>query len=54
MKTHQGQNVKIRVYREGVFWRWKITADRGVVYMDGGNYRTRAEACKGLIDALDK
>jgi hypothetical protein len=43
----------LELFEENGFWRWCIVDDRGREYVDGGNYRRREDAARGLIDALD-
>lgn len=55
MRTVGGHRVwRTRVFREGHFWRWKITMANGSVYLDGGNYHTEAAARQGLPAAFDR
>lgn len=57
VRTHKTINrrkvLRSRIFPEGSFWRWQIVDVAGTVYMDGGNYRTRAAASSGLRKAFD-
>lgn len=54
MRTVNGKQVKTaRVFAEGDYWRWRIVDVRGIECLDGGNYRSREAAERGLEDAYD-
>jgi hypothetical protein len=53
-RTVNGRDaVNAEVFAEGGYWRWRITDNCGVEFLDGANYRTREQAAAGLVDALD-
>lgn len=42
-----------KVFESDGVWRWRIVDDRGAEYLDGGNYRSREQAERGLDTAYD-